>query len=70
MRMSLDLLFRGIQHALSFLGYVDICLKAKQIDLLEALLLKKDTVGVLPTGYGKSVIITIALLLWSRRSIP
>ena len=37
----------------------DICLKPKQVKCLEALLLGKDVISVLPTGYGKSIIFQI-----------
>lgn len=37
----------------------DICLKPKQVKCLEALLLGKDVISILPTGYGKSFIFQI-----------
>ncbi|XP_020913801.1 uncharacterized protein LOC110251428 [Exaiptasia diaphana] len=56
MPSTVDSFFRGIRYSLDSSGYNDLFLKVKQILILERLLLGKDTVGVLPTGYGKSVI--------------
>lgn len=53
---SLDYFFRGIRYSLDSSGYGDLFLKAKQIKIIESLLLGRNTIGVLPTGYGKSVI--------------
>ena len=49
----------ALRYALDLLGYSSIYLKVKQIRVLEALYHQKDVVAVLPTGYGKSVILHI-----------
>jgi len=39
------------------------CLKDKQIEIIEALMDKKDVIGLLPTGYGKSMTYLIPPLI-------
>ena len=39
------------------------CLKDKQLEIVEALMDKKDVVGLLPTGYGKSMTYLIPPLI-------
>ena len=45
-----------MRYALDKLDYEDTFLKVKQYQLLASLLQKRDTVAILPTGYGKSMI--------------
>ena len=37
-------------------NYSHLFFKVKQYQILESVILKRDTVGILPTGYGKSVL--------------
>ena len=53
---SLNQFFNAINYALRTTNYHSLCLKVKQYQILESITLKRDTIGVLPTGYGKSVI--------------
>ena len=45
-----------LQSAIVNSSYWNINIKPKQVKCLEAVYRGKDTVGVLPTGYGKSII--------------
>ena len=57
---SLNQFFNAINYALSVTNYSNLFLKVKQYQILESILVKKrDTIGILPTGYGKSVIFHI-----------
>ncbi len=53
---SLNQFFHAIKYALSVTNYENIFLKVKQYQVIESVLLKRDTIGILATGYGKSVI--------------
>ena len=53
---SLNQFFNAINYALRTTNYHSLFLKVKQYQILESIILKRDTIGVLPTGYGKSVI--------------
>ena len=54
---SINNFFNAINYALRVTNYSNIFLKVKQYQILESILLKRrDTIGILPTGYGKSVI--------------
>ena len=53
--LSLPLL-NSIQYALDVLCYEEIYLKVKQYLALDSVLQGRDTIVVLPTGYGKSII--------------
>mgnify|MGYP002803934836 CR=1 FL=1 len=53
---SLNQFFNAINHALRVTSYDFLFLRVKQYQILESILLKRDTIGILPTGYGKSVI--------------
>ena len=53
---SLNDFISAVRYALDVTNYHDLVLKVKQYKLLETLILRKDTVAVLPTGYGKSVL--------------
>ena len=54
--LALNSFFHAIRYALDKLKYEDIFLKVKQYQVLASLLEKRDTVAILPTGYGKSII--------------
>ena len=60
--MALMFLSR-LQVALLSVGYADIILKVKQVICLESLYLRKDLVAVLPTGYGKSLVLHVAAIV-------
>ena len=47
----------SLQSAIVNSSYWNINIKPKQVKYLEAVYRGKDTVGVLPTGYGKSIIL-------------
>ena len=54
---SVNSFFNAISYALHVTNYSNIFLKVKQYQILESIILKRrDTLGILPTGYGKSVI--------------
>ena len=53
---SLNQFFHAIKYALRVTNYENIFLKVKQYQVIESVLLKRDTIGILATGYGKSVI--------------
>ena len=48
--------FSSLHYAIVSSGYWNINLKPKQVQCLEAIYFGRDTIGVLPTGYGKSII--------------
>ena len=54
--LTLNSFFHAVRYALDKLEYEDIFLKVKQYQVLASLLEKRDTVAILPTGYGKSII--------------
>ena len=54
--LTLNSFFHAVRYALDELDYEDIFLTVKQYQLLASLLQKRDTVAILPTGYGKSII--------------
>ena len=54
--LALNSFFHAIRYALDKLKYEDIFLKVKQYQVLASLLEKRDTVAILPTGCGKSII--------------
>ena len=56
MKLSLNSFFHGIFFALRQCKFRDIFLKVKQYKIIDAILSGKDVIGVLPTGYGKSII--------------
>lgn len=53
---SLNQFFNAVNYALRTTNYHSLLLKVKQYQILESIILKRDTIGVLPTRYGKSVI--------------
>ena len=52
---SFDFFINAVRYALDKSNY-NLFLKVKQYKVLESLVLGRDTVAVLPTGYGKSVV--------------
>ena len=48
--------FSSLHYAIVNSSYWNIHLKPKQVQCLEAIYFGRDTIGVLPTGYGKSII--------------
>lgn len=48
--------FSSLHFAIENSTYCNINLKPKQVKCLESIYLGRDTIGVLPTGYGKSII--------------
>ena len=48
--------YRSLHFAIVNSSYWNINLKPKQVKCLEAIYTGRDTIGVLPTGYGKSII--------------
>lgn len=59
--------FNALHFAQKAAGYEDIFLKVKQMKILESLYLNNDTIGVLPTGYGKSVVFHLLPFLYDYR---
>ena len=57
----------NISPYLKQLGYNQ--LKEKQKEILRSISLKKDTIGILPTGYGKSVCYILPHLLYKKNVI-
>ena len=58
MKLNLNSFFHAVRYALDSCNY-DVFLKVKQLKILEACMLGEHVIGVLPTGYGKSVIFHI-----------
>ena len=58
--------FRRLEYALVHSGYEDIVLKQAQILALDCIYNNNDTIVVLPTGYGKSVIFHLLPWLLSK----
>ena len=56
MKLTLNSFFQAVRYALDVTNYNGVFLKVKQFKILEACMLRKHAIGVLPTGYGKSVI--------------
>jgi superfamily II DNA helicase RecQ len=54
--ITLNSFFHSIRYALDTLHYEGIFLKVKQYIALDSILQGHDTIAVLPTGYGKSII--------------
>ena len=48
--------YSSLHFAIVNSSYWNINLKPKQVQCLEAIYFGRDTIGVLPTGYGKSII--------------
>ena len=56
--MSTELLpfFKALSFALEETNLGSVCFKPKQIDILLKIFSGEDVIGILPTGYGKSLI--------------
>ena len=56
-RVDVDAFHKGIQYALEKLGKSNLALKEQQYQILKAIvMMKRDVLAVLPTGFGKSPI--------------
>ena len=64
MKLHLNLFFQAVRYALDVSKYDSVFLKVKQFKILEACMLQKHVIGVLPTGYGKSVIFHLLPYMW------
>ena len=53
--------YSSLHFAIVNSSYWNINLKPKQVQCLEAIYFGRDTIGVLPTGYGKSIIFHLLL---------
>jgi superfamily II DNA helicase RecQ len=69
MKVSLNSFFHGIGFALQKCKFDDVFLKVKQYKILDALISGRDVIGVLPTGYGKSIIFQLLPFLHEYHSI-
>ena len=56
--------FQAVRYALAVTSYDSVFLKDKQSKILEACMLWQRVIGVLPTGYGKSVIFHLLPYMW------
>ena len=68
MRLSLNSFFHSISFALQCCRFDDVFLKVKQYKILDAILSGKDVIGVLPTGYGKSMIFQLLPYVYEYHS--
>lgn len=59
----------AVRYALDVSNYQNLFLQVKQYKILESLFLGKDTIGVLPTGYGKSVLFHLLPFIFDYRNI-
>ena len=59
----------AVRYALDVSNYQNFFLKVKQYKVLESLFLGRDTIGVLPTGYGKSVLFHLLPFIFDHRNI-
>ena len=56
-KVNVDAFHKGIQYALEKLGKPNLPLKEQQYEILKAVvMMKRDVLAVLPTGFGKSLI--------------
>ena len=56
-KVDVDAFHKGIQYALEKLGKSNLALKEQQYQILKAIvMMKRDVLAVLPTGFGKSLI--------------
>ena len=66
---SLQNFMNAVRYALDVSNYHDIFLKVKQYKILELLVfLRRDTIGILPTGYGKSVLFHLLPFIFDYRN--
>lgn len=56
--------FSSLHFAIVNSSYWNINLKPRQVKCLEAIYSGRDTIGILPTGYGKSIIFHLLPLLF------
>ena len=54
--LTLNSFFHAVGYAIQKLNYDSIFLKVKQYQVLDSILKGRDTIAILPTGYGKSII--------------
>ena len=66
---SLQNFMNAVRYALDVSNYQHFFLKVKQYKVLESLFLGRDTIGVLPTGYGKSVLFHLLPFIFDHRNI-
>lgn len=59
----------AVRYALDVSNYQNLFLQVKQYKILESLFLGKDTIGILPTGYGKSVLFHLLPFIFDYRNI-
>ena len=64
MKLTLNSFFQAVRYALDVTSYDSVFLKVKQFKILEACMLRQHVIGVLPTGYGKSVIFHLLPYMW------
>ena len=56
-KVNVDAFHKGIEYALEKLGKPNLPLKEQQYEILKAVvMMKRDVLAVLPTGFGKSLI--------------
>ena len=68
MKVHLNSFFHGILFALQRCKFGDVLLKVKQYKILDAILSGKDVIGVLPTGYGKSIVFQLLPYIYEYHS--
>ena len=68
MKLSLNSFFHAIGFALHKCKFDNIFLKVKQYKILDALMSGRDVIGVLPTGYGKSIIYQLLPFIYEYHS--
>ena len=54
--LALNSFFHAIGYAIQKLNYEGIFLKVKQYQVVDSILKGRDTIAILPAGYGKSII--------------
>ena len=65
--VNVNAFHKGIQYALEKLGKSNLALKEQQYQILKAVvMMKRDVLAVLPTGFGKSLIYTKVLGFYLR----
>ena len=68
MKVHLNSFFHGILFALQRCRFGDVFLKVKQYKIFDAILSGKDVIGVLPTGYGKSIVFQLLPYIYEYHS--
>ena len=61
--LTLNSFFHAVGYAIQMLNYDSIFLKVKQYQVLDSILKGRDTMAILPTGYGKSIIFYLLPLI-------